>query len=60
MFNLITLLMQNTCRMVCEPLWVAGDQMPDQLKIPANHVVFHGWSQCRETIAINELPECPP
>ena len=66
MFNMIALLMQSACRMVCvrwraaRKRWVARDRMPDQLKTPAGHVVFHDRDQCLGAIATGELPERPP
>ncbi len=66
MSDLIALLMQSACRMVCSRWqaarrrWVARYQMPDQLKILANHVVFGGRDRFLVTIATDELPAQPP
>ena len=66
MFNLIALLMQSACRMVCSRWrtarrrWVARYRMPDQMKILVNHVVFGSRDRLLVTIATDELPERPP
>ncbi len=65
-FNLIALLMQSACRMICSRWkaarrrWVARYRMPDQLNILANHVVFGGRDRFLVTIATDALPEQPP
>ncbi len=40
--------------------WVARYQMPDQLKILVNHVVFQNCDQFLVTITTDALPEQPP
>ena len=66
MSDLIALLMQSASRMICSRWkaarrrWVACYRMPDQMKIPADHVLFRDWNRFLETITTNELPEHPP
>ena len=66
MFNLVALLMQSACQMVCprwraaRKRWVARYQMLDQLKILVNYVVFGGWDQFLVAITTDQLPEQPP
>ncbi len=66
MFNLVALLMQSACQMVCprwkaaRKRWVARYQMLDQLKILVNHVVFGNWDQFLVSITTDQLPEQPP
>ena len=66
MSDLIALLMQSACRMICgrwkaaRRRWVARYRMLDQLKILVDHVVFGGWDRFLVTIVTNELPERPP
>ena len=66
MSDLIALLMQSACRMVCAR-WkaarrrrVARHRMPDRPKTPANHVVFGGRDRLLVTIATDAFPEQPP
>ncbi len=64
-FNMIALLIQSACQMVCDRWkaarrwWVARYQMMDQLKILTNYVIFNGCGQRLETIPTNERPERP-
>ena len=65
-FDLITLLMQSACEMVCDG-WqaarrrlVARCRMPDHMKLPACHVVLRDRDEYLLTITTNELPEHPP
>ena len=66
MSDLIALLVQGACRMVCGR-WqaarrrrVARCRMPDRMKIPAGHVVPADRDRCLGTITTGEPPEQPP
>ena len=59
MFDLIALLMQSACRMVCNR-WQAARRRRVaryRMKIPAGHALLQGRDQCLGTITTGELPE---